>query len=288
VLRYLVGKGRLTHLIVFGDFGNWESLSHWASLRAEQVFVEEDIELVNVHLAELEAITRPAGVRVYFLEGNHEAWATQLEAKYPVLYDSVNLKHRLRFPQRGWTWVPENHFLKLGKLYHTHGHVRGIRSPADMCKRKGACVMYGHTHTYRTESLRQLDGELAAWTIGCGASIDPPPPYARGEPPESWVHGFALTQFRANGKFQVGFRRIIDESYVELEDGAEFVVDAREVQRRLDRDAELRRALRERYQERFYVPGGQVQEPEPIKGTEYRSRTRRARVVRSIPDHLRR
>ena len=93
---------RLTDIVFLGDFGNWEPLSHWAALRAEQCFVEEDVALVNVRLDEVERITKGRNIQVWFCEGNHEAWATQFEAKYPAMRDAVNLKQRLRFEQRGW------------------------------------------------------------------------------------------------------------------------------------------------------------------------------------------
>ena len=37
--------------------------------------------------------------------------------------------------------------------------------------------------------------------------------------------------------------------------------------------------LRQEYGERFYIPGGEVTRPEPLKGTEYGTRTARARIV---------
>jgi metallophosphoesterase superfamily enzyme len=281
---------RLTHVVFLGDFGNWESLSHWASLRADQCFVEEDVALVNARLDEVEAITKPAGISVAFLEGNHEAWASQFEAKYPALRDAINLRRRLRMKERGWEWVRENHFYALGDLHFTHGHVRGVKQPSDMIRRTGASVVYGHTHTYATQSVRTLKGEHAAWTMGCLASIDPAPPYARGEHPSGWVHGFGRVQVRANGRFQVGFRRIIEESWTELEDGTELRVDVAACRRRLEEDARIRERLREEYSERYYVPGGAVVRPEPHHGKVSRkgevspaARTRRARIVRGLP-----
>lgn len=270
---------RLTHVVVFGDFGNWESLSRWAALRANTVFVQEDVALANQKLDELEARARRYGFRVIFLEGNHEAWATMLEAKYPELRDHINLKIQLRMRERGWTWVPENHYFALGDLHMTHGHLKGVRDPSDYIRRKGVSVVYGHTHTYATESMRTLTGEHAAWTVGCWASVDPAPPYARGDVPEKWVHGFPIFQVRRNGRFQMGYRRILDESWTELEDGTELCARPKAIQRRVDEEHRLRECLRKKYADRFYVPGGSVTRPEPLKGTEYGTRAVRARIV---------
>ncbi len=288
---------RLTHVVMLGDFGNWESLSHWSALRADQAFIEEDGALVNTRLDEVESITKPAGSSVASTAGTHEAWAGLFEAKYPAMRDLVNLKRRLRFKERGWTWVRENHFYRLGSCHFTHGHLRGVKSPKDMVRRTGASVVYGHTHHYATETVRLLDGEHAAWTFGCLASIDPPPPYTKGATPDAWVHGFGFVQVRGNGRFQVGFRRILEESWTELEDGTELRVDRAACQRRLDEDASVRERLRKEYEERYYVPGGPVTGPEPHHGrTRNRlkrdgggteespvARTRRARIVRSLP-----
>jgi hypothetical protein len=270
---------RLTHIIIFGDFGNWESLSRWAALRASTVFIREDVELVKQKLGELDMRATKYGIQVVYLEGNHENWAAQLEAKYPFLRDQVNLKTQLRIKERGWIWVPENHFYALGELHFTHGHLRGIKKPSDFIRRKGVSIAYGHTHTYMTESMRTLTGEHAAWTVGCWASVDPPPPYARGDIPERWVHGFPLFQIRSNGRFQMSYRRIIDEAWTELEDGKELRARPREIQRRRDSEARLRERLRKKYSERFYVPGGEVTRPEPLRGTEYGTRAARGRIV---------
>lgn len=283
-------RKRLTDVVILGDFGNWESLSHWSALRADQAFIEEDVALVNARLDELEWITSENGINVAFCEGNHEAWASQFEAKYPAMRDLVNLKRRLHFRERGWRWVPENHFYRLGDLHFTHGHMRGVRQPRDAVKALGCSVVYGHTHAYTTQSVRMLTGEHAAWAMGCLASIDPPPPYSRGGIPESWVHGFGLVQIRRSGRFQVSFRRIIEESWTELEDGTEIRMNRDAVQARYDEDQETRERLREEYSERFYTPGGRVVGLEPHHGKQMKNgdatggaRTKRARVVRGLP-----
>jgi hypothetical protein len=283
--------GRLTHWIQLGDFGNWESMSHWQSLRAEQAFIAEDVALCNARLDEVEAITKEHGIKVVLLEGNHEVWLSSFEAKYPALRDSISPKKVLRVAERGWTWVPENHFYALGDLYFTHGHCRGVKNPRDMIRRFGVSVMYGHTHHYATESERTLRGEHAAWTMGCLASIDPPPPYARGEHPGGWVHGFGFVQVRANGHFQASFRRIIGESWTELEDGTELLVDTKACERRLAEDSSIRERLRVEYAERYYQPGGRIVRTEPHHGKANAktgeespvARTRRARIVKGLP-----
>lgn len=287
-------RKRLTHVVVLGDFGNWESLSHWSALRAEQAFVEEDVALVNLRLDELDALNqgreaRP--IKFVFIEGNHEAWASMLEAKYPALRDVVNLKRRLIGHRQNWTWVPENYFWAIGDIHFTHGHIRGNRAPGDLCRMKGVSVIQGHDHAFKVGNVRTLRGELTQWSFGCLASIDPPPPYARGEQPSAWVHGLGFVQVRANGRFQVGFRRIIDEAWTELEDGTEIIADPRAVARRLAQDAKTRDRLRREYADRFYLPDGPVLRTEPHHGKVDKhgrptatALSRRARIVRSLPD----
>lgn len=272
---------RLTHVIFLGDVGNWESLSHWAALRAEQVYIQEDISVVNRALDEIDVICDEHGVKKVFISGNHEEWSTLLEAKYPVLRNQINLERLLLKHRSRWTWVPNNHFYKLGRLYFTHGNIRGVTKPEDMIKKTGKSVVYGHTHGHSTQSLVSLDGEHAAWTAGCWASIEPPPPYARAWVPEKWVHGFGLAQIRANGLFQFNYRRILNSSYTELFDGTEIIADRARAQARVDADMRAFDELEKAYQERYYHPGGRVKETdsvEPLRGTEYQSRIRRARV----------
>lgn len=277
-------RDRITHVIILGDFGNWESLSHWASLTAEGAFVEEDIALVNLRLDEIEGILAATDqpTKVVFCEGNHEAWATQFEAKYPGLRDMVNLQKRLRFPERGWEWVPENHFYRLGDLHFTHGHIRGANNPELLVKLKGVSIMRGHTHARAVGRCVQLDRVLRGYDMGCLASIDPPPPYSRGEIPWRWAHGFGLVQVRANGRFQEQFCEIESESYTELPDGTELLASQKRINARLREDAKTRAAIEEKYRDRYYHPGGNVR-GEPTHGkTERTARTRRARKVRGI------
>lgn len=130
--------------------------------------MEEDVALVNARLDELDALQALRDraqdpIRFVYLEGNHEAWAGLFEAKYPALRDVVSLRRRLLKHRRSWTWVQENHYLAVGDLHFTHGHVRGNRNPGDICRTKGVSVIQGHTHAFRTASVRTLHGELEQW-----------------------------------------------------------------------------------------------------------------------------
>ena len=273
-------KDRMTHLIILGDFGNCESLSHWASLRAEQVYIEEDINLIDMALGDIERALgkKNKTVKKVFIEGNHEAWATMLEAKYPQFRNEVNLPVRLDLKQRGWQWVPNNHFYKLGLMHFTHGNIRGASTPQKMLHVNGVSTMYGHTHRRLYATMNNVGGELEAHSIGCWASIDPPPPYAKGVPPAQWEHGFATVQVRKNGRFQVQHMKIYDSSVCELPDATELVANRGTAQARIKRDKAMLAKLQEAYSDRYYEPGGSVHEPEPLRGTELRSRAQRARV----------
>lgn len=272
---------RLTHLIIYGDYGNWESLSHWSSLRAEQVYVEEDVAICNYGLDEIDDILKKHGrrdLRKVFIMGNHEEWSSLLEVKYPGLRNELNLARRLRLKERGYLVVPNNHFFKLGHSYHTHGNLPGVRDPRSLIKATGCSVFCGHLHGHDIASSRDLKGEKMAATLGCWAMIDPPPPYAKAWVPERWVHGFGTLQVRSNGMFQFSYRRIIESSYTELEDGTELVASRARTRKRLNAEKKILDDLKRKYAERYYKPGGRVREPEPIIGTEYRSRGYRARV----------
>ena len=269
----------LTHLVSIGDFGNWESLSHWAALRAEHIFLEEDIALVKVYLDEIDEICDEYGIKKVFVEGNHEGWATLLEAKYPQFRNVVNLKHRLLRERKNWTWIPNNHFFKLGKIHFTHGNYPGASDSMAFLKEVQKNVLYGHTHGHDVARHRGLAGEHVVSSSGCWAMIDPPPPYSKAKIPARWVHMFHLIPVRSNGLFQLDPHVIIDSSYVELRDGTEIRFNRAEVTRRMKRDDALRTTLRNEYDERFFHPGGVVIEPIPVGRTEYSARTRHARIV---------
>lgn len=287
---------RLTHIVILGDFGNWESVSHWPSIRADQCFIKEDVGLVNLRLAEIRSLNVARAkvgmvpIKLIFIEGNHEAWASQLESKYPLLRDELNLKRLLGFDQPDHLWVPENQFWAIGDIHFTHGHFRGNSKPGGLLK-QGISVIHGHDHTLTVTPLRTVNAELEQWSFGCLAMIDPPPPYSRGKLPESWVHGLGWVRVRSNGRFQVDYTRIMEESWAELPDGTELRVDVRACQRRYDQDQRLRDQLRKDYAERFYDPDGPVLRTEPHHGKVDRdgnatavARTRRARIVRMLPE----
>ncbi len=280
-------QDRLTHVVFLGDFGNWEPLTHWASLRADACFVEEDIALVNNRLDDVYALTSAAGIEVVFIEGNHEAWANQFEARWPAMRDVVNLKHRLRMDERGWTWVPENNMWAIGDCYFTHGHMRGVRNPADMIKKTGVSVVFGHNHQYLTASSRNFTGPHASWSMGCLASIDPPPPYARGEMIDTWVHGVGWVRVRSNGLFSVDFTRFIEESWAELPDGTELLANNAAIRSKYAKDQDIRKEMRKRYADRYFKPDDSVMRTEPHHGKTNAghsvARTRRARIVRTLP-----
>lgn len=276
-LRHLAP--RLTHFISLGDFGNWESLSHWAAQRAEHIFIEEDVKIANMGLDEIDEICDEHGIKKIFIEGNHEGWATLLEAKYPQFRNVVNLKHRLLRKRKNWTWIPNNHFFKLGKMHFTHGNYPGGKDAESMLKEAGKSVFFGHTHGHEVAYFNNLAGHHMAMSCGCWAMIDPPPAYSKAKIPGRWVHGITLAQIRANGLFQAHFHRIINSSYVELMDGTEIVVDRAAVKRRLKAEQLEMGKLKAQYEERFYSRGGNVTELEPVGRTEYSARTRHARVI---------
>lgn len=270
---------RLTHLIILGDFGNFESLSHWAAQRAEHVFIEEDLQIVQMGLDEIDEICDKYNIKKVFVEGNHEFWGSLLEAKYPQFRNMINLKSRMFKARKNWTWVPNNHFFKLGKIHLTHGNYPGGRDAQAMLKEIGQSVLYGHTHGHEIAYKNNLAGIHMAMSSGCWAMIDPPPAYSKAKIPGNWVHGFTVVQIRNNGLFQVRFHTIIDSTYTELLDGTEIVANRARIKERLTLEAGALKTLREDYEERYYVPGGPVHEPEPITTTEYAARGRRARVI---------
>jgi len=271
---------RMTHLILLGDFGNCESMSHWAALRADQVFIKEDIALMDRALGFLEDALGDHAKRIQkvYICGNHEEWSGKLEAKYPQFRDTLNLRRLLDLDNRGWTWVRNNDLYQLGDLHFTHGNIRGASTPQKMLQRTGVSTMYGHTHRHQYASASNAGGHKEAHSVGCWASIDPPPAYAQGVAPAEWEHRLTTVQVRANGLFQVQSTRVTESSYCELPDGTELRSDRGAAVKRYAGDREILESLREEYTERYYSPGGRVVGLEPLRGTERRTRQQRARV----------
>jgi hypothetical protein len=210
-----------------GDFGEFESASHWQwrkkrrpPLEYQLEAIDRDIEAVNQHLNKRDRVCAKAGVKVKrMIQGNHDDWLDRVVEENPYLArtlhkwgvgykfkDALNLKHR------GWTFHPFGEYVKIGhiRLYHGH-HYKGIHHTRTHLLNLGCNLMYAHHHDIQHREVTHIDGPKAAWAIGC--LKDPRHEASNewlGRRKTNWGHAFAIIDFSAGGRFYVHVVRIID------------------------------------------------------------------------------
>jgi predicted phosphodiesterase len=191
--------------IILGDFLDCEPLSSWdAKDFKPRRLVPEALEARKV-LEKMCADT-PGVIARYYLEGNHEDWINQaLVAKIPELADGLeqlgidlSLKSLLDLDKYGYTLLPVNHFLKLGKIYFTHGLYTTKNHPQKMIDVLKASVVYGHLHDILEANQTSLSGRVEAKSSGCLCLLNAK--FMKNKP-SNWAHAFTLVELFPNGDF---------------------------------------------------------------------------------------
>ncbi len=141
-----VGKAFKPDMIVcIGDFGDFYSVSgHSKDVKRDRK-LKWEMASVNEGLDELDAL---GAKRNIFCGGNHENRCERyIQDKAPELFDMVTIAGLLRLKERGWTYVPYRHHIRIGKLYHTHDVGASGRMAAYRALDKYRHgVVTGHTH----------------------------------------------------------------------------------------------------------------------------------------------
>lgn len=201
-------------LVILGDFLDAVGISHWPveSLEPRRLIPEviEGRELIKAIVSRM----RPDSTRV-FLEGNHENWISQaMVAKLPELFDGLeeldllpDLAKLLDLEAFGFSLIPMNHFLKIDRLYFTHGLYTGAGHPAKHLKALKANIFYGHMHDDFSTSETGIGGTYEAASCGCLCRLDAP--FMKGKP-TNWQHGFRRIRLYKDGTYLTEQVRIKD------------------------------------------------------------------------------
>lgn len=191
--------------IIGGDFLDCEPMSHWPAkdLKPRRL-VPEALQGRKI-LGQIEEASPTVSSRFY-LEGNHEDWINQaLVSKIPELADGLgdlgidlSLKAILDLDKFGYTLLPINHFLKIGKMHYTHGLYTTKNHPQKHLDVLKASVIYGHLHDVLEANQTSLSGRIEAKSSGCLCRLDAK--FMKGKP-ISWAHAFTLIETFPNGDF---------------------------------------------------------------------------------------
>lgn len=213
--------------INLGDFTEGESVAHWQwkkkkrpPLDYQLKDIDAEIGIVNAFWDDLDAVLDRAKVkeRIYII-GNHDQWWDNVVEENPFLeftrhdYGSGYLfKDAFNLSKRGYKVVPAGDHYQIGKLYFHHGnHCRSALNHARWhALNKGVNIMYGHWHDIQEYSLSHVDGQKAAWSIGCLKSLKYEDANEwTGRRPLNWAHAFAVVDFWQGGHFTVHTVRIV-------------------------------------------------------------------------------
>jgi len=194
-----------------GDFGEWDSISHWQWKRKSKPPLEyiipkldEEAEKVLEIFDNIDNSLIKAGVKdKHFCAGNHDEWLEHFVEEHPYL-PQYKIHNLFDFKQKKWKYHKAGEYLKIGKLYYYHGHhFGGMYHTANHLRKLGASVIYGHFHSLQMNSATTLDGPIEAWSIGCLKDVSSENnKFLKGRP-NNWVHSFAIVDYYSGGRFSI-------------------------------------------------------------------------------------
>jgi predicted phosphodiesterase len=154
-----------TKVVIIGDFGDFESVSHHPRTRPEIVHFKQECELVNDGLDAIQHAVHPR-TQVVYIEGNHEYRVVKhTNTSVPHLAGLLNLESALSLAKRRVIWVPLRATMRRawvspwgvgylhsaqanGKVKANAGHARlhaELIGPVSNCK----LTIYGHHHGFQ-------------------------------------------------------------------------------------------------------------------------------------------
>jgi len=150
---------------------------------------------------------------VYYIEGNHEYRVKKTLEAHPVGTGFIEIPIGMKLEERGIKWVELNTFVKLGKLFFTHGlfwNVYHARQHLDKYQRN---IIYGHTHAVQMHSgYHPYDKNLPhiAKSVGCLCTLNPTFLKKR---PNQWVNALYMSEIEESGIFYDNIVTIVNGEF---------------------------------------------------------------------------
>jgi len=201
------------------DAGGFLAQHHvWGFVAEASYTWEEDVAAANSFLDSVQGAAPNA--RIELIAGNHcerpERWAVtsalRNRADAEFLRRRVATDEALGLRRRGIPYYRRSeHYdglsvqgtIRRGKLLLTHGPQRGggsgLSAGANMLRRYGSSVAFGHTHRVSTLIERSVSGgTIGSFNLGCLSKLQP---LWQHSEPTSWNHAFGVFVMARSGRF---------------------------------------------------------------------------------------
>lgn len=225
-----------THIIINGDFINFEWASHWN----ESVFADMGWDTIRENLGQECAAARALIARIraaspkaklFFIPGNHEHWIYYAALYYPKLRIPMPentqkigfktdlakqgdealayiLKKVLHAEKYNMTVLPYNELLEIGKITYLHGHqLKGYKGTLAQYPTKN--IVFGHFHSEFRDTGHDSgdDGTAVQHTlVPCMTELGPA--YLKNKS-KRWLNGFWIADVLPNGLFDGRVKKVL-------------------------------------------------------------------------------
>lgn len=150
---------------------------------------------------------------MYFIEGNHEYRVRRFLESFPQGSGFMEIPKYMRLKERGITWSDLNKFVRIGKLFFTHGLYYNVYHARKHLESYQRNIIYGHTHTIQVHSgIHPVDVALphVAKSIGCLCDLNPL--YMKNRP-NQWINAFYMAEIEADGTFNDNIITLVNGNF---------------------------------------------------------------------------
>lgn len=212
------------YLIFLGDFMDYFCIAKYndnkPGLVEGKTVLQEGTEGASLLHDFMEAakLNNPQ-VEIIYLEGNHEARATEFAHKNPHLRGIIEVENLLAFDVNEIVYVKswsQDEMCQIGNAFFHHGRYTNQYHAKKHVDNYGVNIFYGHTHTVQkhVRPARKDQSVMIGESLGCLCEYPDKYDYMRGAP-RNWQKAFATFHFLTDGTFQHYVTHIRDGKFID-------------------------------------------------------------------------
>ena len=211
------------YLIYLGDFLDYFCISKYNEgkpgiIEGKTIIgeLEEGIEVLERHLSIVRK--KNPNVKVYYLEGNHEARAYDFTKRFPHLRGIIEPETVLKFKKKGIKYIrswSHGDVLSIGKANFVHGNYINLHHAKKMVEAYEDNIFYGHTHDCNSfNKTSKGNGKTkVGQSLGCLCLYPKEVDYTHGWA-SNWQQAFGVFYFLPDGHFNYNLIRIFKNRFV--------------------------------------------------------------------------